>query len=588
MNPILKTISDLLANDKDLADDLLDCAKGVNYHGKRLDSVKIKTANEAFLASVLSAELDESLVYDSEDGEQVIKPEFTTALMVWLNENKPATKAKARKADNPDLPVYGGSLKPAQSKWQVKSGKAFILTTAQNNTSVNVPFLKSLETYAEYLGAELIISKFAYNKKGYANPTAQDDSLWYAPELAPYFVEENVFLGDSKKVSFLGALCISPTAINPLTGIESIIGNHHAVVPAAKYQMFNIPALKGELVRELTTTGTVTHRNYIQRLAGQKAESLHCYGAILVEFDDNDVPFIRHLQCMNDDGSFYDLDTYVTSEQVFRAENHVSALQFGDLHAEKIDHVVAACSWGNGLHGYPSMIDLLKPKFTICHDSHDFTSRNHHNRRDYDFIAERYYLGQESVKQDLIDTANIFRDIMRPFSEIIVVESNHDLALANWLKAWDVNIGLDPANAILYHEMNLDKYRHIAEHKSASGWNALEVGLKKIAKLENANQIRFLVVDESFKVSGVEMGCHGHVGANGSRGNPKQFAKLGRLNTGHTHSASVNGLCYTAGVAGSLDMGYNIGASSWTQTHLITFSNGQRQLVRITNGKYRA
>lgn len=590
MSPILKTITDLLAGDKHLADDLISCAKGVNFYGKRLASAFEKAATEAFEVSDLSVRLTRDIVYDEDDGEEIIKPELVAAVVTWLKENKPVTqRAKTRKADNPDLPVYGGSLKPAQANWQVLAGKAFILTSAQNNTAVHQPFLDALKVYAEYLDAELLISRFVYNKNGFQNGVRDGkQDIWYAPETADYLVESNIFLGEDKKVAFLGALNILPTAKNPLNGVEDIIGNHHAIVPSAKYQMANIAALKGELVREMSSTGTITQRNYIQKFSGQKAEALHCYGAILVEFDETGTPFIRHLQCLNDDGSFYDLDTYVTSDNVYKAENHVSALQFGDLHAEKMDSVVAACSWGAGLHGMPSMIDALKPKFTICHDSHDFTSRNHHNRRDYDFIAERYYSGQESVKQDLIDTANVFRDIMRPFSEIIVVESNHDLALANWLKAWDVNIGLDPANAILYHQLNLDKYLHISEHKSASGWNALEVGLVKIAGLEDADRIKFLVVDESFKVSGIEMGCHGHVGANGSRGNPKQFAKLGRLNTGHTHTASVNGLCYTAGVAGSLDMGYNIGASSWTQTHLITFANGQRQLVRITNGKYRA
>lgn len=589
MNPILKTISELLANE-DLKADFLGCAKSLNFYGKRLATVISNTAKEAFELSDAIDELDEQFIYDSEDGSLVMKPEFNAALVTWLNENKPVTKAKARKADNSDLPVYGGSLKPAQESWKTLSGRAFILTSAQNNTEIHKPFFDALKTYAEYLDAQLLVSRFVYNKNGFQNGVNDSgkQDIWYSPAIADYIQPENVFLGEEKSVVFLGALNILPTAKNPLNGVEDIIGNHHAIVPAAKYQMANIAALKGELVREMSSTGTITQRNYIQKFSGQKAEALHCYGAILVEIDEAGTPFIRHLQCLNEDGSFYDLDTYITSEQVFKAENHVSALQFGDLHAEKIDHVVADCSWRQGLHGYPSMIDLLKPRFTICHDSHDFTSRNHHNRRDYDFLAERYYRGQESVEQDLIDTANVFRDIMRPFSEIIVVESNHDLALANWLKAWDVNIGLDPANAILYHEMNLDKYRHIAKFKSGAGWNALEVGLKKIAKLENADQIKFLVVDESFKVAGVEMGCHGHVGANGSRGNPKQFAKLGRLNTGHTHTASVNGLCYTAGVAGSLDMGYNIGASSWTQTHLITFSNGQRQLVRITNGKYRA
>ena len=58
------------------------------------------------------------------------------------------------------------------------------------------------------------------------------------------------------------------------------------------------------------------------------------------------------------------------------------------------------------------------------------------------------------------------------------------------------------------------------------------------------------------------------------------------MNTGHTHTPSIYGGVYTAGVAGSLDMGYNVGASSWTQTHLITYANGQRTLIDFKNGKF--
>ena len=88
------------------------------------------------------------------------------------------------------------------------------------------------------------------------------------------------------------------------------------------------------------------------------------------------------------------------------------------------------------------------------------------------------------------------------------------------------------------------------------------------------------------KIAGIECGSHGHNGINGARGNPKGFRKLGKMNTGHTHTPSIYGGVYTAGVAGSLDMGYNIGASSWSQTHLITYENGQRTLIDFKDGVF--
>ncbi|MCK4816613.1 hypothetical protein KA005_12660, partial [bacterium] len=79
----------------------------------------------------------------------------------------------------------------------------------------------------------------------------------------------------------------------------------------------------------------------------------------------------------------------------------------------------------------------------------------------------------------------------------------------------------------------------------------------------------------------------GHRGANGSRGTPRQFTKIGpKVTHGHVHSPSIIEGVYTCGVSGVLDMVYNKGPSSWAQTHCIQYSNGKRALITIINGKY--
>ena len=107
------------------------------------------------------------------------------------------------------------------------------------------------------------------------------------------------------------------------------------------------------------------------------------------------------------------------------------------------------------------------------------------------------------------------------------------------------------------------------------------------------NQIKsdtiFLEEDDSFIVHGIEQGLHGHRGPNGARGNAKGFRSIGRkVNIGHSHSAGIIDGVYVAGVSGLLDMDYNKGPSSWSHSHILTYTNGKRTIITMKNGKWRA
>ena len=157
------------------------------------------------------------------------------------------------------------------------------------------------------------------------------------------------------------------------------------------------------------------------------------------------------------------------------------------------------------------------------------------------------------------------------------MESNHDLAINTWLKNADFKI--DPINALVYLDCMTALYRH-KEEGNGDYFNMLQYAYEEIGEGGYSDQINFHETDESLVIAGVEMGNHGHNGVNGSRGSPKQFAALGvPMNTGHTHSPSIFYPCFTAGVTASLEMGYNIGASSWAIADTITYANGQRQII---------
>lgn len=552
-------------------------AAAVNFYGKRIRQSKLDAAGS--VAEAFNNKFN--MVIDTAD------------LVQWLEANRPPApeKKKRERVEKEDTrPISGGKFNSSAEEWETLKGNVWLVTCVQNNTDVNIPALRSLEKYAEYLGAEIIAMPSYYNKKGYQSANKDNkDEVYFDTEIKKYLREESCFLGNDK-LAFVAAN-IRPTVTAPLSGKRAAmipVTTDIGIFPHVKIAAQTLPVAKGRTVREMYTTGTVTLRNYIQNDAGQKAESSHCYGGMIITLDPNGVHHVRHLQVMADDGVFFDVIDgkviKVSPAGVSAAGDVVAALQLGDIHAEKLDQKCAAASWGNG-----GLLDVLRAKRVLIHDAHDFTSRNHHNRNNADFLYQQY-LQNRSVLDDINDTAKVLLDIQRDgYGHPVIIESNHDLALSRWLTDGDVRIMYDPANIQLYHYLNYSKFDYMKEcHEQGreNDFSALEFAIMKVSDYGGMINATWLRVDESYIVAGIECGTHGHTGANGSRGTPKQFANQGiPMCTGHTHSPSIIDGVYTAGVCG-LEMGYNIGASSWSQTHTVIYENGQRQLLHFRNGSF--
>ena len=247
----------------------------------------------------------------------------------------------------------------------------------------------------------------------------------------------------------------------------------------------------------------------------------------------------------------------------------------GDVHAEKIDpdFLEATCE----------LIETIKPDHIVIHDLHDMTSRNHHNRQSGIFIASQ---GDRTVADDLADAINVLAQIQdaHPDAVIHVVNSNHDRALDVWLDDPSVDPRKDAANLPLWCDLQKLRYQ------IALAGDALPVTLESAILLLDDydkgsdldfDQINFLTEDQSLLINGAEFGQHGDRGINGARGGYAAFEKLGSCYViGHSHSGYKNGRrVAVAGVTGSLDMGYNKGASSWSHSHIFVGPDGIPQIV---------
>lgn len=468
--------------------------------------------------------------------------------------------------------------------------KRYILTSAQNNTAVHPEVWRNLKALAEHYDAEIMVSRFTYNKRAYAanevKPGTTDDdvdTLWYDEAVGPYVCDWRVKLAPG--LVWCGEMNILPTAVDPLSGFETYTGRKSGVFPHVKVAMRSVASAKYEPTKFNYTTGTVTQRNYIQKKAGLKAEWEHVYGAVLVEVDHEGDWFVRQL-IADDDGAICDLDARAVKGKVTTG-HRVEAINWGDIHVAYLSQEIFDTCWGAR-----GIMDTLRPRYQFMHDLCDVRAFNPHTRRNHHARFKNYVEGVSDALVDINQVGFFLKEAARPWCETVVVASNHD----NWFQRWlvDTDFRDDPTNAVLYLEAQLRTYRAIADgvdERSVAAdvlaWVLREYG-------ECPEDTRFLKLDESFVIckdqnNGIECGHHGHYGVNGARGSARSFARSGRrTNTGHTHSAGIWGGSWVAGVIGALDMVYNAGLSSWSYSLIVTHQNGKRQIVTIWRNKWRA
>lgn len=462
----------------------------------------------------------------------------------------------------------------------------YLLTCAQNNTKVNSEFIDNLEALAAHYGAKIKVSRITYNASAYtaqpAKPgstTNATDELWYDPRIVPYLDDTRTELAPG--LVWCGETNILPTAERPLRGFETYTGRKSGIFPHTKMAMDSVASGKHEPTKFNYTTGTCTQMSYIQRKAGQKAEHHHTYGALLVEVDAQGRWFVRQINAERS-GRFYDVTLCVDKGNV--TDGHqVEGINWGDIHEDQMEQMVRDLAFGKG-----GMLDVLRPKYQFMHDVLSWSRRNHHDRKDPHKSFELHIKGQEAVQEEVQGVSDFLStESYRKWCETVVVDSNHDRAMSQWLREADYKT--DPVNAIYFLRCQLRKYESIAERDD--NFHLVEWACQQEGTPES---VRFLREDESFIIcadahGGIECGMHGHNGVDGARGSPLGFARMGRKsNTGHTHKAGILDGCYTAGTSSMMDLGYNRGPGSWSWSHIVTYANGKRAIYTMWNEAWRA
>jgi hypothetical protein len=225
-------------------------------------------------------------------------------------------------------------------------------------------------------------------------------------------------------------------------------------------------------------------------------------------------------------------------------------------------------------------MDKLTPEHVILHDVFDGNSISHHEMKD-PFVQ---YGKEIAGTNDLGKEIEVMLDGLQAFEKfknVVIVRSNHDDFLDRWLKNEDWKKQPTYKNSRLYM-----RYSDILLEQYGTDPNNVKGVIPYLINEKFPNFIT-LGRSSSYSVKGWELGQHGDMGSNGSRGSLLQFRKLNtKIIVGHYHSPGRKDGALAVGTSTHLRVGYNKGASGWLQSHVIIHNDGRSQHINFINGEY--
>lgn len=436
----------------------------------------------------------------------------------------------------------------------INESKYYIISSAQNGTPVHNGLFENIKAYSKEIGAEILIIPIRYK-----NPTSvfQDQQReWWDKYTHEYLLARRV---DLPHVTIVGDIKMQPTAKDPLSGLESLTNDNTSIFAHPKQHMKTLPTLGAN--KFIYTTGSVTVENYTDSKAGKVAEFHHVLGFVILEVSENEY-HIRHVSA-EPDGSFYDLDYSVENGIATKSESAIECIVLGDIHSGSTNKEAYDTT--------KEMLQRFNPKNIVLHDLFDGSSINHHEKNNPFLLIEKEQEGKLDLYKEIENALNLLAEFIE--YNPIVVRSNHDEFIEKWICDTDWR-----------KAQNKEAYLRLANLRLTDLNKSV---LKLLIELRFGDKIIVLAENDSYLVNGIEVGQHGHIGANGSRGGALQFFRINKkMICGHSHSPVLKDGFMSVGTLTDLRLGYNKGLSAWAHSNAIIHKNGKRQNLIITNGKY--
>jgi hypothetical protein len=516
-------------------------------------------SDKAWIKKVYQEGTDGDMVYETYSEKQMaimakfgISPRSVTYWVKALDLN-----LREKPKDKPATDLTGARSRKLDSK------KFRIFSCAQNATPVNKQVWTSLLKYVDYLegigGCSLHVIPFLYHNPTSLKNDAKDP--WWASQVLDHLDLVRHEIHDTLTV--MADIRIQPTAEDPVGNVQVLSGAKSCIFAHTKQQMLSIPVLEGQHRKIAFTTGAVTSENYTPTIAGKKGEFHHQYGFVIVEHDDdNDAVYVRQVP-MRADGTFCDLVHRCDPVNGVTMNEEAVALVLGDLHIGEHDQ--------NAVEAVLPLAKAVACRYLVLHDLFNGASVNPHERKDPFLRAERFDAGETNLQDEITAMIDYITWLKINFlgSQIVAVRSNHDDMLDRHLKSEDWKSDVQNARAYMKYSLA------VLEGKAPKGVIPYVIG-------EEHPDVVCLGLDESFQPGAYELAHHGHIGANGSKGTYKQYARFSaKTIIGHSHAPVRHHGCIQVGTSTRLRVRYNTGASSWRHCHAIEHTCGTAQHILL-------
>jgi hypothetical protein len=452
----------------------------------------------------------------------------------------------------------------AKKKKSAKGKKYYIVSSAQNATPINKSVWNNIKAYSEVIGAEIEIIPIRYKNPTSVNADLPDD--WWAEDVRPYLIANRHNI--HRNVVVLGDVKTQLTASTPLSGMEGLTGEETSIIGHPRQHFNTLPILEGQIHKFVVSTGIITEPNYTDSKVGKKGEFHHTYGFAIVEDLGGEKFNFRQVSCQSN-GDFYDLDYFVSNGEVVKDVSAVEAVVLGDLHIGDTCPQALGASY--------EMLERFNPKHVICHDIMDGYSVNPHEKKDPFILAEKEADGLLNIDLEIKRVLN-FLETINEWNPV-VVKSNHDIFIDRFL--------LDNDWRKSHGKKEYLKYAYLKSIGAMpNGVLPFEIN-NTFPNQQYPNSVVCLTESSSFKIKGVEVAQHGHLGNSGSKGAITQFKRLNTKGVyGHSHCPRKEDGCVYVGTLTKLRVGYNKGLSTWCNSNVLIHKNGKTQNILIFDGKY--
>lgn len=472
-----------------------------------------------------------------------------------------------------DVPItqIKNKKKVLQADKAIRSSQRFFITTAVTGCKIDDNLYKSIESWCRKNNAELLI-------------LLAEDPAKPKDKAGEYYIDSNLANSDGHIIIrdtslnsniHVSTIKLSAKQVEATTGLDRLSKAGTFIYASPKQRLKPVPIANNKHVHLLITTGAITVPDYNSEMymslrLAYIAEFDHVMGGVIVEIEDDNRYHVRQVQA-NGLGEFIDLGVKYRPDGSTAKERPLS-LWPGDWHCGSTDPMVRAC--------IKNMCEVLQPRNIFLNDFFDGLSINHHIEKDRIELALLSEKGLLSLEQELEKmTAELAEISSWKVDHVNIVYSNHDDFLNRYLRAAKYAETMQSQN----HRISLKLALALLD-----GNHPLEFAANELFKFKNKDKVTWLREDQDCILAGIQHGAHGHLGANGSH-NPSAGGlerAYGTGNFGHKHSGEILRDIYIAGTSTYLKLGYNKGPSSWSNSHIITYENGSRQMIFTIDWKW--